>query len=181
MRKTILLTVIIILGLTILGCEKKLSRSDAEKILNNSGLCATRTFTLEISIANMGEFSSDAESLRRLREAGIIDIEELRENDINYNFINPSIKFRVSVLNNTDFILVDNDKSIMQVMLAKYNNFKVTGIRKISENECEVEAISDATVTEPGKILNFSNTDNEGTYTFRYYDDGWRLIADKTI
>lgn len=156
--------------LMLVGCGKQLTRPEAAEILNNSNFGITKTYSLNMAAIESNQ-SSYAELLA-LRNNGFIILSPPTEY-MNFNVSGEVLKDHADIKMNSDSMIV---------VIAKCNHFVVDGIEKVSDTECIVQARRDLTVTDAGQTLGFR--EDKGAivgYTFRLFDDGWRVMGHETM
>jgi len=178
----------LILCITLTSCSKDLSRGAAAKKLKTlKPALITRHINsrygpgiriFESQIRDPNTFKQYEEPLNKLKAGGWITYEKRTDSVQFFSQMMYGLWYDVHFTDKLKPFIVERNQSGLDVLVAKREFDKVTGIVKHDPNTCEVEFMTKVTPTELSSVYELERHEAEPrkyTRTFKLFDDGWRM------
>ena len=179
---------ILICATLVASCSKDLSRGEAEtKLKTLKPATVTRHIdsrygpgirVFEFQIKDPETFRKYEEPLNKLKAGGWITYEKKTDSGQFWSAKLYGFWYDVNFTDKLKPFIVERNQSGVDVLVAKREFDKVTGITKLDPNTCEVEFMTKVSPTELTSVFPLEKHEAEPvthTRTFKLFDDGWRL------
>jgi hypothetical protein len=187
-NKELLILLSLIFCVSLSSCSKDLSRGAAEKKLKtlNPQLITRHIDSrygpgiriFEYQIKDPNTFKKYEDLLNQLQSGGWITYEKKTDSVQFFSQMMYGLWYDVHFTDKLKPFIVEKNQSGLQVVVAKREFDKVTGIVKQDPTTCEVEFMSKVTPNELTSVFPLEKHETEpGKHTciFRLFDDGWRM------
>lgn len=187
-RSTMLVLSSLILGVMLVSCSKDLSRGAAEKKLKTlKPQLITRHINsrygpgiriFESQFKDPNTYRQYEEPLNKLRAGGWITYDKKTDAVQFFSQMMYGLWYDVHFTDKLKPLIVQQNQSGVEVVVAKREFDKVTGIAKHDPNTCEVEFMSKVIPTELTSVYPLERHEMEPkkhSRTFKLFDDGWRM------
>ncbi|MBM4139881.1 MAG: hypothetical protein FJ242_00075 [Nitrospira sp.] len=174
--------------ITLSSCSKDLSRSAAEKKLKTlEPQLITRQIKsqygpgirlFESQIKDPNTFRQYEDLLDKLQAGGWIKYKRKTDSVQFFSQMLYGLWYDVHFTDKLKQFIVKRNQSGVEVLVAKREFDKVTGIAKHDPNTCEVEFMSKVTPTKLTSVFPLEKHEAEPqkhTRVFKLFDDGWRM------